>query len=109
MTPKQKRQHDRPRDQSPTLPPGEMLDPDFDDLHEANAEWSAWRWPVPGVQGTPGSEAGTQSRSERTMTRENDIQPDPPPADDEKPAPRTKHQPTDLPEVPCQGFSIGEM
>lgn len=46
MTPTQKRQHDRPREKSPPLPPGDMLDPDFDELDEANAEFTAWRWPT---------------------------------------------------------------
>ncbi|MEY9184995.1 hypothetical protein [Bradyrhizobium sp. USDA 313] len=43
------------------------------------------------------------------MMKENpdNLQPDPPPADDKKPTPH-KDQPAELPEVPCQGFSIGE-
>lgn len=49
-TPKQKRQSDRPREQSPPLPLAEMLDADFNDLHDANAEFTAWRWPTSNVK-----------------------------------------------------------
>lgn len=47
MTPKQTRQHDRRPEQPPSAPPGDAmtLDPDFDELDGADAEWCAWRWP----------------------------------------------------------------
>ncbi|MEY9184996.1 hypothetical protein [Bradyrhizobium sp. USDA 313] len=31
-------------EQSPS-PPGEMLDAEFDELNEADAEFTSWRWP----------------------------------------------------------------
>lgn len=45
MTPKQKRQPDQ-RNEQPQRP-GDMLtlDPDFDDLDQANAEFCTWRFP----------------------------------------------------------------
>ncbi|TCU75107.1 hypothetical protein EDE08_103324 [Bradyrhizobium sp. R2.2-H] len=44
MTPKQTRQRDRRPDEQ--LPAGDVIDPDFDELDGADAEWCAWRWPT---------------------------------------------------------------
>ncbi|MCJ9731295.1 hypothetical protein [Bradyrhizobium sp. PRIMUS42] len=46
MTPKHKQQRDR-SEQPLAAPPVDatMLDPAFDDLNDADAEWCRWKWP----------------------------------------------------------------
>lgn len=47
MTREQKRLSRQPSDrQEPRLPDVSVLDEDFDEMPQANAEFSHWRWPA---------------------------------------------------------------